>query len=68
MIIRHGTYLTVYSNLFATNVLKGDKIKLKQTIGQLYDDQQAKRSVLGFQIWHNRDKLNPLIGSRVIKI
>ena len=59
VIIRHGTYLTVYSNLFETNVLKGDQITLKQTIGQLYDDQQTKRSVLGFQIWHNRDKLNP---------
>ena len=59
VIIRHGAYLTVYSNLVETQVLKGEKIAIKQTIGLLYDNKQAQRNVIGFQIWHNREKLNP---------
>ena len=59
VIIRHGIYLTVYSNLFETNVSKGDKITTKQTIGTLYGQDKAERNVIEFQIWRNREKLNP---------
>jgi len=59
VIIRHGIYLTVYSNLLETNVFKGDKIITKQNIGILYNNAKTERSVIGFQIWHNREKLNP---------
>ena len=59
VIIRHGTYLTVYSNLLETNVFKGEKIITKQIIGILYDNEKTERNVIGFQIWHNRKKLNP---------
>ncbi len=59
VIIRHGIYLTVYSNLLETDVLKGQKIKTKQIIGILYDNEKKERNVIGFQIWHDREKLNP---------
>ena len=59
VIIRHGTYLTVYSNLLDINVLKGDRVKIKQTIGVLYENEKTERNLIGFQIWNNRNKLNP---------
>ena len=59
VIIRHGTYLTVYSNLLDLNVFKGDRVKIKQTIGVLYENEETERNLIGFQIWNNRNKLNP---------
>lgn len=58
IIIRHGEYLTVYSNLQIVNVKKGDKIATRQTIGRAGsgDDQSA---MINFQIWKGFTKLNP---------
>tara|TARA_B100001250_G_scaffold283241_1_gene245419 strand:- start:61 stop:1224 length:1164 start_codon:yes stop_codon:yes gene_type:complete len=59
VIIKHGEYLTVYSNLHTVNVEKGSKIKTKDNIGSLYADKNKNHQVLGFQIWKAREKLNP---------
>ena len=60
VIIRHGEYLTVYSNLSKISVKKGEKINTKDYIGTLYSDKDQKNNTLGFQIWKDRDKLNPM--------
>jgi septal ring factor EnvC (AmiA/AmiB activator) len=60
VIIRHGKYLSVYSNLREVVVKKGDKVKTKQTIGTVYfDKDDENKSILKFQIWHENQKLNP---------
>lgn len=60
VIIRHGKYLTVYSNLREVTVKKGDKVKTKQTIGTVYTDtDDDNKSILKFQIWLENQKLNP---------
>jgi len=59
VIIRHGEYLTVYSNLYDVNIQNGQKIKTKDYIGTLYNDKNKKNNILGFQIWKDREKLNP---------
>lgn len=60
VIIRHGKYLSVYSNLREVTVKKGDKVKAKQTIGTVYSDfDEAGKSILKFQIWRENQKLNP---------
>lgn len=60
VIIRHGKYLSVYSNLREVTVKKGDKVKAKQTIGTVYSDfDEAGKSILKFQIWRESQKLNP---------
>lgn len=58
VIIRHGEFLTVYSNLQSVNVKKGDKITTRQTIGRAgnADDQSA---MMNFQIWKGFTKLDP---------
>jgi septal ring factor EnvC (AmiA/AmiB activator) len=60
VIVKHGDYLTVYSNLHTVNVEKGKKVKTKDNIGTLYVDKKKKHQTLGLQIWKARDKLNPL--------
>lgn len=60
VIIRHGNYLTVYSNLKEVIVKQGDKISTKQNIGTVYTDfQDGNKSILKFQIWKGNVKLNP---------
>lgn len=60
VIIRHGKYLTVYSNLREVVVKKGDKVSTKQNIGTIYSDKNDRdKSILKFQIWYESQKLNP---------
>ena len=60
VIIRHGEYLTVYSNLKNVSVQKGEYVQTKDHIGSLYSEQNNKTNLLGFQIWKDRIKLNPM--------
>ena len=60
VIIRHGKYLTVYSNLREATVKMGDKVSTKQTIGTVFTDaEDGNKSILKFQIWLENQKLNP---------
>lgn len=58
IIIRHGEYLTVYSNLSSVSVSKGAKVKAKQSIGSVgYNTDDG--SVIHLEIWKGKTKLNP---------
>ncbi len=60
VIIRHGKYLTVYSNLSEVVVKKGDEVFTNQTIGTVYtDEEDGNKSILKFQIWRENQKLDP---------
>lgn len=60
VIIRHGNYLTVYSNLREVVVKKGDKVSTKQVIGTVFTDvTDGNKSILKFQIWRENQKLDP---------
>ena len=60
VIIQHGNYRTVYSNLSKLNVKQGDKVETKQTIGTIYTDpEQDQKTELYFQIYKDKDILNP---------
>jgi septal ring factor EnvC (AmiA/AmiB activator) len=58
VIVRHGDYLTVYSNLADSFVQKGDKIKTKQFIGSSLTDEENKTEV-HFEIWKGSITQNP---------
>ena len=59
VIIRHGEYLSVYANLNDVYVKTGDKIKIKQNIGNiLYNDEDGKTE-LHVEIWKGQTKLDP---------
>ena len=60
VIIRHGQYLSVYSNLVNVLLKSGDKVAVKQTIGTIgTDSSDGDKTVLKFQIWKENVKLNP---------
>lgn len=60
VIIRHGNYLTVYSNLSEVYVKAGEKVTTRQSIGKIYtDSEDGDRTVLHFQIWKETTKINP---------
>jgi septal ring factor EnvC (AmiA/AmiB activator) len=59
VIIRHGSYLSVYANLVDVNVKPGDNVKTKQNIGTLATDKESNMSILKFQIWKENEKQDP---------
>lgn len=59
VLIRHGEFLTVYSNLKDVYVKVGDKVKTKQNIGSiLYDDEDSKTQ-MHFEVWKGQTKMDP---------
>jgi len=60
VIVQHGNYRTVYSNLSKLNVKQGDNIETKQVIGTIFTDaEQDQKTELYFQIYKDRNILNP---------
>ena len=60
VIIRHGNYLSVYSNLVNVKVKKGDKVETKQDVGEVYSDPGTeKNSTLKFMIFEQKNALDP---------
>ncbi len=60
VIIRHGSYLSVYSNLKEVIVKAGQKVALLQDIGTIYTDKaDGNATVVKFQIWKENQKLDP---------
>lgn len=59
VMIRHGSYLSIYSNLEEVTVVKGQQVTTKQKIGKVGFDFNKEASNLDFQIWKNMVKLNP---------
>lgn len=59
VIVRHGNYLTVYSNLSQVYVKAGDMVSTRQAIGRIFTDTD-NGTILHFQLWKEKTKLNPL--------
>ena len=60
VIIQHGNYRTVYSNLSKLAVKQGDKVETKQAIGTIFTDpEQDQKTELYFQIYQDKNILNP---------
>lgn len=59
IMIRHGNYLSIYTNLSKIYVKKGDKVTTGQAIGQVFTNRINGETLLGFRIYKNNQKLNP---------
>lgn len=58
VLVRHGNYFTVYSNLINVKVKAGDIVSLKEPIGTAFTDEEGKTMVqLG--IWKDADIQDP---------
>jgi septal ring factor EnvC (AmiA/AmiB activator) len=59
VIIRHGDYLTVYSNLDEVRVREGQEISGKQPIGKVHSTPGEQKSELHFELWRGKVIQNP---------
>jgi len=60
VIVSHGEYYTVYGNIGKPAVSKGDKVQQGQPLGKLVSDaDEGGRTTIHFEIYKNREKLNP---------
>lgn len=58
VLVRHGSYISVYCNLSSTIVQRGQKLKARDIIGTVARDEQGQY-ILHFQLRRETIKLNP---------
>lgn len=61
VMIRHGEYFTVYSNLKEVLVRSGDEVTVKQPLGLVYTDEKTSESKVHLELWKGTQKLNPAL-------
>jgi septal ring factor EnvC (AmiA/AmiB activator) len=59
VLIQHGNYYTAYKNLAKVYVKKGDKVKTKQNIGEVFTNPSNGETVLSFSVFKERNTQNP---------
>ena len=59
LMIRHGSYITIYKNLEKIYVKKGDKISTRQEIGEVRTNNSSGEAILTFVISKDGKYLNP---------
>ena len=59
VLIRHGEFLSVYQNLVNVRVKTGDKVLTKERLGEAYTDENENVASMHFEVWQERNILNP---------
>jgi len=59
VIVKHGEYFSVYSNLKDVFVKAGDILTTKQTIGTILFNDEDGKTDLHLELWKDENKLNP---------
>jgi septal ring factor EnvC (AmiA/AmiB activator) len=59
IIVKHGEYFTVYSNIETALVKPNQIITTKQVIGKLHTDKSEDLTKVHLEIWKGKDKMDP---------
>lgn len=59
VLVKHGQYFTVYSNLVSVYVKAGQKVTTKQALGKVADDPDSGEAVLHFELWKDTYNQDP---------
>ena len=59
VILSHGDYFSVYSNLLEVSVKRGQSVLLKEKIGTVLTKTNTKESITELQIWKGSEKMDP---------
>jgi murein hydrolase activator len=59
VLVQHGNYYTVYSNLSSVSVKKGDTVWIHQIVGRAGENSTTKEPEVHFEIWMEKTHLNP---------
>lgn len=59
VIVKHGEYFTVYSNIETVTVKTGQTLTTKQSLGKLHTDKSEELTKVHLEIWKGKDKMDP---------
>jgi septal ring factor EnvC (AmiA/AmiB activator) len=59
IIVKHGEYFTVYSNIETVTVKPNQTISVKQSLGTLHTDKNEDLTKVHLEIWRGKDKMDP---------
>lgn len=59
IILKHGEYFTVYSNIEEATVKAGQKVTTKQPLGKLVSDSEDNLTKVHIEIWKGKEKIDP---------
>jgi murein hydrolase activator len=59
IMVRHGEFLSVYSNIDEVFVERSEKIQPKQKLGRIHTDTKEAKTELHFELWKGKTLLNP---------
>lgn len=60
IIVRHGSVLTVYSNIVNPTVKQDQKVATGQHLGDVYNGEGTNSGILHFELWDEEIKQNPV--------
>ncbi len=59
IMVNHGNYYTIYSNISESYVKAGDKVGAKQDLGLIHTDAADGKTILHFELWKDNQMLDP---------
>lgn len=59
VMVRHGTYFTLYANLDKVYVKSGDKVKTGEKLGLVHTGASDNMTILHFEVWNDKNNTNP---------
>lgn len=59
VMVRHGSYLTIYANLESVFIRDGEKLMEGSPIGTVAKAAAGQQATLHFEVWKESDNLNP---------
>lgn len=59
VMVRHGSYLTIYANLESVFVRDGEKVMEGSPLGTVAKAASGQQATLHFEVWKESDNLNP---------
>ncbi len=59
ILIKHGNFITTYKNIGRVYVKKGDMVKAKQPIGEIFTHPQTGKTALQFSVFNELKPQNP---------
>ena len=61
VLIKHGNYITAYKNLSKVFVKKGQKVKSKEDLGEIFTNKETGKTILQFSIFRGMKSENPVL-------
>ena len=59
VMVRHGSYLTIYANLDSVFVREGERVIEGTAIGTVAKAPVDQQATIHFELWKESDNLNP---------